>query len=184
MDETVSTRRTLLVRASLSGAAVALLAGCETMSAGAVAAPGSDVAILNEALGLEYQAIAAYQLGAESKLLQPAVLSIAVAFQNDHREHGKVLDGVIRKLGGQPVQPKSVAEYGFPIPRLRNQRDVLLFAASLEQSAASAYLQAIPRFADHDLAKAAGSILGVEAMHWATLRQALGEGPVPAPFIA
>ena len=34
------------------------------------------------------------------------------------------------------------------------------------------------------LAKAAGSILGDEAMHWAVLRQALGENPVPEAFVA
>ena len=32
--------------------------------------------------------------------------------------------------------------------------------------------------------KAAASILGDEAMHWAILRQALGEAPVPAAFMS
>ncbi len=35
-----------------------------------------------------------------------------------------------------------------------------------------------------DLAKYAASILGDEAMHWAILRNALGENPVPAAFIS
>ena len=48
----------------------------------------------------------------------------------------------------------------------------------------SAYLGAIPQFDNRDLAKAAGSILGDEAMHWAVLRNALGENPVPAAFVA
>ena len=34
------------------------------------------------------------------------------------------------------------------------------------------------------LAKAAASILGDEAMHWAVLRQALGEDPVPVAFVS
>jgi hypothetical protein len=33
-------------------------------------------------------------------------------------------------------------------------------------------------------AVAAASILGDEAMHWAVLRQALGEEPVPAAFVS
>jgi hypothetical protein len=39
-------------------------------------------------------------------------------------------------------------------------------------------------FADKDLAKAAASILGDETMHWAVLRNALGENPVPGAFIS
>jgi len=60
---------------------------------------------------------------------------------------------------------------------------VLRFAAGLEQGAVSAYLGAIPVFDNRDLAKAAGSILGDEAMHWAILRNVLGEDPVPAAFV-
>jgi len=61
---------------------------------------------------------------------------------------------------------------------------VLRFAAGLEKGAVSAYLGAIPVFDNRDLAKAAGSILGDEAMHWAILRNALGEPPVPDAFVA
>ena len=35
-----------------------------------------------------------------------------------------------------------------------------------------------------DAAASDASILGDEAMHWAILRQALGETPVPEPFIS
>jgi hypothetical protein len=35
-----------------------------------------------------------------------------------------------------------------------------------------------------DLAKAAGSILGDEAIHFAVLKQALGEDPDPSPFVS
>jgi hypothetical protein len=47
----------------------------------------------------------------------------------------------------------------------------------------SAYLGAVPVFGNRDLAKAAASILGDEAMHWAILRNALGDDPVPAAFV-
>jgi hypothetical protein len=39
-------------------------------------------------------------------------------------------------------------------------------------------------FGDRDLAKAAASILGDEAMHSAILRHALGENPIPEPFVS
>jgi hypothetical protein len=61
---------------------------------------------------------------------------------------------------------------------------VLRFAATLEKGAVSAYLGAVPLFGNRDLAKAAASILGDEAMHWAVLRQAVGEVPVPSAFVA
>jgi rubrerythrin len=172
-------------KATLSAAAIALLAGCESMATAQpslAATASNDVGILNTALGLEYQAIAAYQVGAESGLLQKPVLDVAVQFQGDHKKHAEVLSSTITKLGGQPVTAKS--SYGFPVNTLKTQADVLRFAASLEQGAASAYLGAVPAFTNRDLAKAAASILGDETMHWAILRSALGENPVPSAFIA
>ncbi len=47
-----------------------------------------------------------------------------------------------------------------------------------------AYLGAVPVFGDRSLAQVAASILGDEAMHWAVLRQALGEQPVPSAFMS
>jgi bacterioferritin (cytochrome b1) len=172
--------------ASLSAVAISLLAGCDSMAAdkSMAADPAGDVGILNSALGLEYQAIAAYQVGAESGLLQKPVLAVAVQFQGDHKQHAQLLAGTITKLGGTPVMAKPAGEYHFPVDTLKNQADVLRFAAGLEKGAASAYLGAVPLFANRDLAKAAASILGDETMHWAVLRNALGENPVPTPFIA
>ncbi|MGH6625639.1 MAG: sigma-70 family RNA polymerase sigma factor [Burkholderiaceae bacterium] len=45
-------------------------------------------------------------------------------------------------------------------------------------------VMAEPLFGNRELAKAAASILGDEAMHWAVLRQALGETPVPSAFVS
>ncbi|QID19904.1 ferritin-like domain-containing protein [Nitrogeniibacter mangrovi] len=143
-----------------------------------------DIAILNVALGLEYQAIAAYQVGAESGLLKKPVLDVAVGFQGHHKAHADILAGTIEKLGGRAVMAKRASDYQFPVGDLKNQADVLRFAAGLEKGAASAYLGAVPKFANRDLAKAAASILGDETMHWAVLLNALGEDPVPAAFIA
>src|SRR3546814_13957100 len=57
----------------LSGAAVALMAGRDALAKGKDSG-ASDVRILNTALGAELEAIAAYQVGAESGLLQKPVL--------------------------------------------------------------------------------------------------------------
>ncbi len=114
VDQAVNRRRFLGGggQAVLSAGAVALLAGC----AGGMAATSSntaanDVAILNVALGLEHEAIAAYQIGAESKLLDKPVLDVAVLFQTHHKEHRDALAATVRKLGGMPVDAKAMGEY-------------------------------------------------------------------------
>ena len=168
----------------LSGAAVALLAGRDSLAAAAEASanPANDVAILNTALAAELEAIAAYGVGAGSGLLKGAVLTLATTFQGHHKQHADVLAGTVVKLGGKAVTART--NYAFPVETLKTQNDVLRFAAGLEKGAVSAYLGAVPLFKDRELAKAAASILGDEAMHWAVLRQAVGEEPVPAAFVS
>lgn len=179
-----ASRRSFLGKSGLvlSGAAVALLAGQDALAAKGGQSTEADVRILNTALGAELEAIAAYQLGAESGLLEKPVLDLAVSFQGHHKEHADVLAKTVQKLGGKPVSAKD--KYNFPVERLKSQADVLRFAALLEKGAVSAYLGAVPLFGNRDLAKAAASILGDEAMHWAILRNALGEVPVPSAFMA
>lgn len=170
---------------TLSATAIALLAGRERLvpiGAANAKTPNNDVAILNAALAAEQEAIAAYQLGATSGLLQKPVLDLAIQFQGHHKEHAAALAATVKKLGGEPVAAKSA--YTFPVAKLKTQADVLGFAAELEKGAVSAYLGAIPILDDRDLAKVAASILGDEAMHWAVLRQALGQPPVPSAFVS
>jgi rubrerythrin len=171
-------------QAALSAAAVAMLSGNEALAAGEKkgGSAANDANILNTALGAELEAIAAYQVGAESGLLQKPVLDLAVQFQGQHKAHADLLAQTVKKLGGKPVEAKK--DYKFPTDKLKSQADVLRFASSLEKGAVSAYLGAVPLFANRDLSKAAASILGDEAMHWAILRQALGENPVPDAFVA
>ncbi|MEO6030522.1 MAG: ferritin-like domain-containing protein [Burkholderiaceae bacterium] len=169
----------------LSASAVALLGGRHALAAGAKVSPAeleADVRILNTALGAENEAIAAYQVGAESGLLSKDVLKVAVAFQGHHKEHAAAIAATVQKLGGKAAAAK--AKYSFPVEKLKSQNDVLQFAAGLEKGAVSAYLGAVPLFSDRALAQVAASILGDEAMHWAVLRQVLGEVPVPSAFMS
>lgn len=136
---------------------------------------------MNSAIAAEHQAIAAYQLGAESGLLSVDVKKLALQFQGHHKAHAEVLAGAVTRLGGTPVD--ALPDYDFPTESLKKEADVLAFAAELERGAVSAYLSAVPMFDDRELAGAAASILGDEAMHWAVLRNALGENPVPHAFV-
>ncbi|MGH8457020.1 MAG: ferritin-like domain-containing protein [Stenotrophobium sp.] len=177
-------RRSFLKKSGLvlSGTAIALLAGQDALAKSGSKSGEADLSVLNSALGAEYEAIAAYQVGAESGLLQKPVLDLAVMFQGQHKEHAELLSKTVTKLGGKAVEAKD--KYHFPTDTLKNQNDVLRFAAGLEQGAVSAYLGAVPLFHNRDLAKAAASILGDEAMHLAILRNALGETPVPSAFMS
>lgn len=169
--------------AAMSSGAFALLAGLDIRGASA-ASSEKDIGVLNTALAAEQEAIAAYQVGAESGLLQKPVLNVAVGFQSDHKAHADALRSTITKLGGKPMAEKKIADYKFPTEKLKTQNDVLRFAAGLEKGAVSAYLGAVPVFDNRDLARAAASILGNEAQHWTVLLQVLGENPVPAAFVS
>ena len=168
--------------ATLSATAVALLAGCESMAQGSSSSMSmaNDVATLNVALGLEHEAINAYQLGAESGLLQQPVLNVAVSFQSHHKEHRDALIATIRKMGGTPVAEKMKNEYAMALnaSTLKNQADVLRLAARLERGATNAYLGVIPSFGDKGLAQVAGRLAADETMHWTVLASALGD-PLP-----
>ena len=162
--------------ATLSAAAVALMAGCESMAQGSSMSM-SDVNILNVALGLEHEAINAYQLGAESGLLQQPVLNTAVAFQSHHKEHRDALVATIRKMGGTAVAEKPKGEYAQALNAgtLRSQADVLKLAQRLEKGAANAYLGVIPSFNDKGLAQVAARLAADETMHWTALTSAMAE---------
>lgn len=184
----IQSRRNFLTKAgtaTFSAATVALLAGCSSKSAMATTQSDSimqDIRILNTAIGAEHEAVAAYQLGAESGLLMPSMLKVAVKFQGHHKEHINALSAAVSKLGGKPVDEKN--HYDFPVEKLKKQQDVLEFAAGLERGAVSAYAGAIPIFDNRELSAAAASILADEAMHWAILRNALKLDPVPSAFFS
>jgi len=170
---------------AMSATVVGLLAGLPSQVLAGSKDKGlvsQDIRILNTAISAEHEAIAAYQVGAESGLLDKAVVKMALAFQGHHKEHVDALANAIESLGGVAENAKS--HYQFPVEKLKKQSDVLSFAAGLERGAVSAYANAIPAFDNRDLSLAAASILADEAMHWAILRNALGLDPVPGAFFS
>ncbi|MFO1326652.1 MAG: ferritin-like domain-containing protein [Rubrivivax sp.] len=178
----IPTRRRFLARgsqATLSAAAIGLLAGTTVgaRAQGAMASSEADVGILNVALGLEHEAINAYQLGAGSGLLQKPVLDVAVAFQSHHKAHRDALVATIQKLGGRPVAEKPIDEYARVLgaATLKSQADVLRLAARLELGATNAYLGVIPSLKDNRLGQVAARLAADETMHWTALAQALGQ---------
>lgn len=161
-----------------------LLAGREADAASVTKGSVKDVGILNVALGLEHQGINAYTLGAQSGLLQKPVLDIALKFQADHKVHRDLLISAISKLGGKPVEEKSLDMYAAALKasQLKTQEDVLKLAVSLELGATNAYLGVVPSFKDHALAQVAARLAADEVAHWAILNNALGMSLPPAMF--
>ncbi len=101
----------------LSATSIALLSGRDGLAAqlkksGGAEAQANDVKILNGALAAEQQGIAAYQVGAESGLLEKPVLDLAMQFQGHHKAHASLLATTIKQLGGTPLTP--LQKYNFP----------------------------------------------------------------------
>jgi rubrerythrin len=163
---------------SVAGAAVLLGTGVAALTARPANAK-QDVEILNAAIALEHEGIAAYQIAAESGLLQPDVVQAGVTFQGHHKLHRDELVKAVKTLGGTPAEPKKLEEYAADLQAstLKDQADVLKLALGLERGAANAYLSLIPSLGS-DFHQVAGRMAGDEAFHVAILANALGE-PIP-----
>lgn len=189
-NQLITSRRNMLGTGGgvlLSAAALGVLA--EPVMAHGTAKRGSagagDVDILNVALALEHEAIEAYQIGAESGLLQKPVLDVAVLFQGHHKAHRDALAAAIKQLGGKAVQPQSRAHYmtSLEVSKITGQTDILRLAQRLERGAANAYLGAIPSFSTGELAQVSAKLASDETAHWALLSQVLGDALGAKPFV-
>ncbi len=162
---------------SLAGVAMLLNGGVTAAYAGKKSdVAAQDLNILNAAIALEHEGIAAYQIAATSGLLAPAIVDIGVTFQGHHKGHRDILAKAVRDLGGEPVEEKSLDAYAADLEAssLANQEDVLRLALKLERGAANAYLGLIPSLGS-DYHKVAAQMAGDEAFHAAVLANALGE---------
>jgi hypothetical protein len=106
-----ASRRDFLKKSTLFGLGVAavgnLVLPATARAAGmASSSESQDLGILNFALNAKHQAIAAYQVGSDSKLLKPATLKLALEFQRDHEAHAAILTETVKKMGGKPVAAK------------------------------------------------------------------------------
>ena len=131
--------------------------------------PANDLKILNEALGLEHQAIYAYTAGAP--LLSAGTLAVAKVFMGQHMQHRDILKGAIEAGKGTPVV--ALEKYDLGLPDKPVELDVLKLALRLEEEAYGAYLVRIPKIYERALINGATSILADEASHAVLLRQAM-----------
>jgi len=163
---------------AIGGAALALLARGEGMALAASPVDEADIDTLNTILGLDHEAVAAYEIAIGSGLLTADVVPIARLFQGHHQGHRDALIAQIRKAGGKAAEAKSVGDYAIDIgaATLKNEVDVLALAASLEGAAVNVYVAAITAgFGARDHAHLVGQLVADETMHWTTLTLALGQ---------
>jgi rubrerythrin len=165
--------------AAAAGTSAAALAACGGSSSkkqdkSVIAA---DVALLNSAIDLENTAIAAYTAGAP--LLKGEVLKRGRELLGQEKEHADALSTIVTNLGGHPSRPK--ADYSFP--RMRNQRDALVLADTIEHELIGAYLDALPRLSTPELRAQVVSIAANEAEHVSVLLGALGRPQAPTAFV-
>lgn len=166
-------------------ASAAFASGMLATSAQAAMAENGDITILNTALALEHQGIAAYELGAKSGLLKGDVLKTAVLFQSHHKDHRDALAATIQKLGGKPAAAKKLDEYAKDLDAasLKSAMDVLKLAQRLEMGATNAYIGVIPALVDKGLVQVAAKLGADEALHWGILTSALSEAIPQKGFI-
>lgn len=143
---------------------------------------GGDVALLNTALGLEYQAIYAYTVAASTGLLSDAVKPVALLFQSQHAEHADLEATTIKKLGGTPVAKQEKYDLG-DLSGIKSEADLLGFALGLEAQAANTYLSVTGKFTDTALIPVVAGIGANEAQHAALLRYVLKQNPVPKAVV-
>ena len=169
------------------------MSGLALMRHAAVAAPEKkhphsaqgDVGVLQTALALEHEGIAAYTIAAGSGLLTPEVVKVASVFLGHHKGHRDALADLIRTASGRPVDSKSDADYTseLKLGDLKSQGEVLALATRLEMGAASAYVGQAGALKDHKLAKLFAGLAADEAAHWAVLNNAIGGSVPAAPFV-
>ena len=141
----------------------------------------SDAIILNALLDQEHSSIAAYR--ALSAKLTSAMLASARAFLGQEQAHAAALAQAVKRLGEAPVAPKPDAEYQAGFPQLRDASDALSFALDVENTAVSAYADAVGKLATLPLRTLVASIVSTESQHMSVVLGDLGRPQVPQPFV-
>jgi hypothetical protein len=166
----------MAVSLSVIGAASPVAAATQTGSDSE-----SDVNVMQGALAIEHEGIAAYRIAGGSGLLTPGTLKIATIFMGHHQQHRDSLEALIQKAGGSPVAPKSDSQYAqeLNLSALKSEGDVIALATKLEQGATNAYAGQVAALQSRQLAHLFTQLCADEAVHWATLNNAMGV-PIPA----
>src|SRR5258708_6679975 len=85
-----------------------------------------DSALLDNVLGVEFEAIAAYEAVLARATLSAAERDLATAFRADHMKHAEVIAAAIKRAGGSPPE-RAPADQQFAATELGGRDDALRF---------------------------------------------------------
>ena len=136
---------------------------------------GSDVDILNAALGQELTALEVYTEGMPR--VGPRFAPAARRLRAQEQEYVSAISKAIRGLGGEATATPTDVN----LDELHNQGDVLTRAYELESAALAADIEAGPRLFSGAPRTLAASLAAGHAQHLVILRQGLG-APVAEAF--
>ncbi|AFY94984.1 DUF4439 domain-containing protein [Chamaesiphon minutus] len=139
----------------------------------------NDIAVLNNGLYYEHQAIWAYKFAAPkltNTAVGKAVLAVATANLTDHQAHRDVLSNAIRSLGGTPVKAETSYDLSSYLKKGEGNIDtdvnIAKLALALEVDAAIAYTLEAAKLKTPALITAGASIGTNEAAHATAIRAA------------
>ena len=131
----------------------------------------SDLRIFRFAASLENLAVAAYDT-ATARLTTPTVVQAAKLFQEHHKDHAKLFNGLLTSNGEKAfTEPNSVllAALKPQIDAMVTEADALAFAQDLEIKAASTYFSTVGELQGDKLAYTTMTIGASEYRHAALL---------------
>jgi len=171
-------------RALLLGAVAALLGATLAACGGGGESSGSgekerDVRVLNEILGRQLAAVAAY--GQALPHLRGADLAAAQQFRAQEQEHVDATTKTLRGIGGEAEPPAETIE----ADDLKTRADSLEFLYEMESATLDAELSAVGKLGIDWPRPLIASMATSQAQHLVLLRQALGTKPsesVPSAF--
>jgi Ferritin-like domain len=139
----------------------------------------NDIAVLNNGLYYEHQAIWAYQFAAPkltNTAVGKAVLAVAGANLTDHQAHRDILKRAIASLGGTPVKAEASYDLSSYIKagegNIDSDVNIAKLALALETDAAIAYTLEAAKLKTPALITAGASIGTNEAAHATAIRAA------------
>jgi hypothetical protein len=171
-------RRALLLAAFLVLAAVALGA-CGSDGSPSATDPERDARVLNEILGRQSAAVAAYDQVLPR--LRGADLASAQQFRAQEQEHVDATTKTLRGIGGEADPPAETIE----ADDLNTRADSLEFLYEMESATLDAELSAVGKLTVDWPRPLIASMAANQAQHLVLLRRALGAEPseeIPSAF--
>lgn len=179
----ITNRRAVLSSGGLSVAGVLALAASATPAEarGRRSDPAQDANLLNAAIALEHEGIAAYEIALGSGLLPQPAVGLVRTFQGHHQQHRDDLARAVTRLGGRPAEAKTIQQYAADLnaSSIMSLTDIQRLALRLERGAASAYLGLITPLHSTELHGLVARLAADEALHAAVFMADLHE-PFPA----